>query len=139
MARNSGSLHPITKEIQFSDLGITFTAHPVTKRLPVHRNAEAVKRAVKNLILTRHFERPYEPLFGSNVNNRLFENFDPVEEASLRADIREAISNYEPRAIVESVDVNANFDHNELYINIRFRVLNQVAPTELQVVVQRTR
>ncbi len=139
MARSSGSVNPITNEVQFSDLGVSFTAHPVTKKLPVFKNAEAVKKAVKNLILTSRFERPYEPLFGCNIYDRLFENFDPIEEANLKKDIEQAIKNYEPRAILEDVIVRANYDQNELYITIRFRVVNQVEPVDLQVVIQRTR
>lgn len=139
MARASGAVNPITNEVAFSDLGVTMTAHPVNKRPPVFKNEEAVKRAIKNLILTSRFERPYEPLYGCNIYNRLFENFDPIEEATLKADIEEAISNYEPRAIVEDTIVRANFDQNELYVTIRFRVVNQAEPTELEVVIQRTR
>lgn len=139
MARPTGALNPITNDVVFSDLGVTMTAHPVNKKLPVFKNEEAVKRAIKNLILTSRFERPYEPLFGCNIYDRLFENFDPIEEATLKADIEEAISNYEPRAIVEDTIVRANFDQNELYVTIRFRVVNQAEPTELEVVIQRIR
>jgi len=139
MARPTGALNPITNDVVFSDLGVTMTAHPVNKKLPVFKNEEAVKRAIKNLILTSRFERPYEPLFGCNIYDRLFENFDPIEEASLKADIEEAISNYEPRAIVEDTIVRANFDQNELNVTIRFRVVNQPEPTELEVVIQRIR
>ena len=139
MARASGAINPITNEVAFSDLGVTMTAHPVNKKPPVFKNEEAVKRAIKNLILTSRFERPYEPLYGCNIYDRLFENFDPIEEATLKADIEEAISNYEPRAIVEDTIVRANFDQNELYVTIRFRVVNQAEPTELEVVIQRIR
>lgn len=139
MARASGAVNPITNEVAFSDLGVTMTAHPVNKKPPVFKNEEAVKRAIKNLILTSRFERPYEPLYGCNIYDRLFENFDPIEEATLKADIEEAISNYEPRAIVEDTIVRANFDQNELYVTIRFRVVNQAEPTELEVVIQRIR
>ena len=79
----SGSVNPITNELQFSDLSITFTPHPVTGKPVVKKNAEAVKNALKNLIYTNRFERPYEPAFGSDIRNRLFENFDPVEAVNL--------------------------------------------------------
>ena len=79
MARAAGAVNPITNEVAFSDLGVTMTAHPVNKKPPVFKNEEAVKRAIKNLILTSRFERPYEPLYGCNIYNRLFENFDPIE------------------------------------------------------------
>ena len=139
MARSFGSVNPITNDVVFSDLGLSLTAHPITKKLPVYKNAEAVKRAIKNVILTSRFERPYEPLYGCNVYDQLFELFDPIAEANLKADIQEAIENYEPRAIVQEINVRANNDGNELNVTVHFRVINQAEPTELQVVIQRTR
>ena len=55
------------KNVVYSDLDIDFKVHPITGKLKVLKNAEAVKRALKNLILTKKFERPYEPLYGTNV------------------------------------------------------------------------
>jgi phage baseplate assembly protein W len=138
MAR-SGAKDPITNEIRYSDLGVTMTAHPVTKKPPVYKNAEAVKRAVRNLVLTNQGERPYEPLYGCSVLDRLFENFDPIEELDLKKDIELAIKNYEPRALVEEVIVIADHDNNELRINIRFSVINMLEPIDLQINVQRIR
>lgn len=138
MAR-SGAKDPITREVRYSDLGVTMTAHPVTKKPPVYKNAEAVKRAIRNLILTNQGERPYDPLFGCSVLDRLFENFDPIEELNLKKDIELAIKNYEPRALVRNVDVVADMDSNELRIGIEFAVLNQLEPVQLQINVQRIR
>ena len=99
---SSGSINPISKEVSFSDLSVSMTPHPVTGNLTVKKNAEAVVSAIKNLILTNRFERPYDPLYGSDVRNRLFENFDSIERVNIERDILTAIQNYEPRARVRS-------------------------------------
>lgn len=136
----SGALNPILKEVVFSDVNVSFTPHPVTGKLPVLKNADAVKRAVRNLILTNFGERPYEPLYGGNVRAMLFENTDdPLLQDQLRRQIEGAIKNYEKRAKVESVVVDVKPDSNALAIKIRFMVFNERFPVDLEVAIERVR
>ncbi len=62
--------------IFYKDFDLSFRKHPVTKKLIIKKNDEAVKQALKNLILTNLFERPFRPLFGSDITKTLFENMD---------------------------------------------------------------
>lgn len=136
----SGSLNPLLKEIVFSDVNVTFTPHPVTGKLPILKNADAVKRAVRNLILTNFGERQYDPLYGGNVRALLFENTDdPLLDTIIQSRIEAAINNYEPRAKVESVKVDLNPDSNALAIKIRFMIVNQRFPVDLEVAIERVR
>ena len=136
----SGAQNPLLREIVFSDVSVTFTAHPVTGKLPVLKNADAVKRAVRNLILTNFGERPYDPLYGGNVRALLFENTDdPLLDTIIQSRIEAAISNYEPRAKVESVKVDLKPDSNALAIRIRFMIVNQRFPVDLEVAIERVR
>lgn len=136
----SGSLNPILKEVVFSDVNVSFTPHPVTGKLPVLRNADAVKRAVRNLILTNYGERPYEPLYGGNVRALLFENTDdPLLESLIRTRIEAAIENFEPRAKVDRVIVDLKPDSNALVIRIRFTIINERFPVDLEVAIERVR
>ena len=136
----SGSLNPLLKEIVFSDVNVTFTPHPVTGKLPVLKNADAVKRAVRNLIITNFGERQYDPLYGGNVRALLFENTDdPLLDTIIQSRIEAAINNYEPRAKVESVKVDLNPDSNALAIKIRFMIVNQRFPVDLEVAIERVR
>lgn len=137
---DNGAAHPLLRDVVFSDVSVTFTPHPVTGRLPVLKNADAVKRAVRNLILTNYYERPYEPLFGGNIRAQLFENADdPVLETLLQEQIETAIKNFEPRATVSSVDVTVNPDSNSIFISIKFMIVNQRFPVELDVAIERVR
>ena len=136
----SGSLNPLLKEVVFSDANVTFTPHPVTGKLPVLKNADAVKRAVRNLILTNFGERQYDPLYGGNIRAMLFENADdPLLQDQLKRQIEGAIKNYEKRARVESVEVDARPDSNLLAIRIRFMIVNQRFPVDLEVAIERVR
>ena len=131
--------NPLTNELQFSDLGITFTPHPVTGKPVVKKNAQAVIGALKNLIFTNRFERPYEPTFGSDIRNRLFENFDVIEQVNIEEDIKTAIQNFEPRAKVSDVKVIASPNSNSVRVNITFFVVNSVQPLTVGLQVERTR
>jgi phage baseplate assembly protein W len=97
------------------------------------KDDEAVKQAVKNLILTNHYERPFRPEFGGNVRARLFDLFTTFTQADFENLILNAIQNYEPRAIVDnsSVSVRENPDRNSMLITIRFR--NAITLNDLQL------
>ena len=135
----SGSINPLRKEVQFSDLGITMTAHPITGTVAVKKNADAVIGALKNLILSNRFERPYDPLFGADIRSRLFENFDPIEQVNIEEDIKTAIKNFEPRARVNEVTVVASPNSNRVQISINFFVANQARPITIGLEIERTR
>ena len=136
----SGALNPLLKEVVFSDVNVSFTPHPVTGKLPVLKNADAVKRAVRNLILTNFGERPYEPLYGGNVRAMLFENTDdPLLQDQLRRQIEGAIKNYEKRAKVDRVVIDVKPDSNALVIKIRFMIFNERFPVDLEVAIERVR
>ena len=136
----SGSQNPLLREIVFSDVNVTFTPHPVTGKLPVLKNADAVKRAVRNLILTNFGERPYDPLYGGNVRALLFENTDdPILRDKITRDITLAIKQYETRAEVIQVDVTVRPDSNALVIKIQFQIVNQRFPVDLEVAIERVR
>ena len=135
----SGARNPISNELIFSDINVTLTPHPVTGKVGVLRNEEAVKRALRNLILTNQYERPYEPLFGGNILALLFENADPFIEYRAKKQIETAIKNFERRVEVSDITVESDPDTNELLINIVFFVQNQKDPVQLNITLERVR
>ena len=129
----------VTKNLVYKDINMSFANHPVTGNLSVLRNNEAVKRAVRNLILTNHYERPYQPEFGGNIRAMLFENITPITEQMVYGNIKRAIENYEPRIEINDIRVNADHDRNGLYVTLVFTVINSIEPVQLDVFVERTR
>lgn len=135
----SGAVNPIARELVYSDLSLTLTPHPVTGKLPILRNEEAVKNAIKNLLLTNRYERPYEPLYGGNIISLLFENGDEFLEYQIKKQIEIALSNFEPRVVVRNISVLLIEDRNEVQIDVVFSIINQKDPVELTVILERVR
>tara|TARA_Y100001937_G_scaffold117694_1_gene171245 strand:- start:90 stop:518 length:429 start_codon:yes stop_codon:yes gene_type:complete len=123
----------------YSDLNLNFNKNPATKDVAKLNDVEAVKRAVRNLILTNRFERPFHPEIGSDVRSLLFENMTPVVEVLLKDRIKETIDVYEPRADVTDIIVSGDSDRNEYRVQIEFRVLNVPNPIVVTEFLQRLR
>ena len=130
---------PVRNEVQYRDFDITFRANPITGQLNILKNNAAVKRALRNLILTDKFERPFRPSFGSTVKQSLFENIDSLTESNVKDAIARAIRDHEPRVELLEVRVNATPENNSLQVTIYFRVQNQAEPDELSLVLERIR
>jgi len=114
----------------YKDLNLNFTANPVTKDVTTVTDVIAVKRSVRNLLLTNHYDRPFHPEIGSNIPYLLFENFGPVTGNQISRAIEEVITNFEPRAIVENVECFPLPNTNTYDIRVYFYVENM--PAELQ-------
>ena len=123
----------------FSDLNLNFTRNPATGDVARLTDIEAVKRSVRNLILTNQFERPFHPEIGSSVRALLFENVTPLNAILLEDRIREVIINFEERALITSVRVIDDADRNGYRVIINFQVLNSVENVSIQEFLQRLR
>jgi|SRR5210317_794264 len=130
---------PQISETVFNDIPLSFNAHPVTGNVKLLTNADAIKQSVKNIVLTNFYERPYNPFFGGDVTSQLFENMTPITEYNVSKNIRQALKNYEPRAIVDDVIVNSNEDLNSLNVTIIFRLRNSSEPIAVNVLLERVR
>tara|TARA_R110000868_G_scaffold297418_1_gene557747 strand:- start:258 stop:704 length:447 start_codon:yes stop_codon:yes gene_type:complete len=107
----------------FRDIDLSFTAKP-NGELYVKRDAAAVQQALKNLILTNHFEKPFQPFFGGNIRSLLFELADADIEDDIRENIIESIEIYEPRVQVQNIDVNSNPEGNSIAVTIEYQLVN---------------
>jgi len=129
----------VTKQLVYKDINMSFANHPVTGNLSVLRNNDAVKRAVRNLILTNFYERPYNAEFGGNIRAMLFENITPITESQIYGNIKRAIENFEPRVEINDIRVQSDPDRNGVDVTIVFTVINSIEPVQLDVFVERTR
>ena len=106
----------------YTDLNLNFAKNPATKDVTRLKDVEAVKRSVRNLILTNRFERPLHPEIGANVRALLFENMTPVTEQLLTERIADTLRVYEPRAVLNDVVVSGSLDTNTYTATIKFYV-----------------
>ena len=127
------------KQEIFSDLDLSFIAHPITGNVGRKTNRESVRQSVKSLILTDYFERPFKSDIGCSIRYFLFELFTPPVKQQMERAIKEVIKNYEPRADVFEVLVEERPDLNALTVSVAFMILNDPDPVILDVILERVR
>jgi len=123
----------------YSDLNLNFTKNPATNDVARLTDIEAVKRAVRNLVLTNQFERPFHPEIGSSVRDLLFETITPLNAVLLEDRIREVIVNFEPRAELEGIQVFDEMDKNQYRVIINFKVRGSSEGATITEFLQRLR
>ena len=114
---------------QYTDLDLFFSKKATSKDISKVTDVQAVKRSIRNLVLTNHYEKPFHPEIGSGVRDMLFELMTPLTAHILTRKIEDVIENFEPRARLISVRAQPNLDRNEYECTIEFYVVN--TPTEL--------
>lgn len=124
----------------FRDISMTFQRHPLNDDLIALKNEQAIARSVRNIVFTTPGEKFFDEDFGSKINEALFENIDPISANVIQQEIRQSITNYEPRVNLRGVKVNPNYDNNEFNVTIVYEIIGaDVPPQELQFVLQQTR
>ena len=114
---------------QYTDLDLFFNKKATSKDISKVTDIQAVKRSVRNLILTNHYEKPFHPEIGSGVRGMLFELMTPITAQILTKKIEDVIENFEPRARLISVRAIPDLDRNSYECRIEFYIVNM--PTEL--------
>ena len=114
----------------FKDLSMTFQANPLNNDLIGLKNANAIARSVRNIVMTIPGEKPFNENFGSRVSALLFENVDNITATAISDEIRESITNYEPRVSLTSVVVNPDFDNNSFDAVVTYNIIGAEAPPQ---------
>lgn len=123
----------------YVDIDLSFNPNPFTKDIYLKTDEDAVKTAVKHLILTKNFERPFHPEVGTQVNSLLFENFTPAVKLAMEKTISDTIELYEPRVRLIDVEIQETSDPNEMLINIIFTLKNANNPITITTLLSRVR
>ena len=114
----------------FKDINLSFKRHPVTNDVVTIRDEDAIKRSVKNIIFTILGEKPFVPLFGSVINQSLFDLNTNLNEIRISDEIKQSLLNYEPRIDNTEVTVSVYPDSNELNCIIQYDIVGIPAPTQ---------
>lgn len=123
---------------KFVDLDFAFARHPVTGDITKKVNEAAIVNAVKNLVLTKKYDRPFHPELSSQVHDMLFEQLTPSTVDTLKRTIYYVIQNFEPRVEVLLIDVEDSSDYSEIKVTIVFRLIGAVDTIKTQFYLQRT-
>ena len=123
----------------YRDLDLDFQTNSATKDIQKLSDVESVKRSVRNLINTNHYERPFHPELGSNLRAMLFENITPQMTHALSKQIDILIENFEPRARLVQINVQPFIERNGYRAQISFFVINSPERVEVETFLERLR
>ena len=123
----------------YKDLNLDFQQNSATKDIQKITDVDAVKRSVRNLINTNHYEKPFRPEIGSNLRAMLFENITPQINHAISKQIDLLIRNYEPRCRLVQLNVQPDVDRNGYRASISFYVVNTPERVEVETFLERLR
>ena len=123
----------------YKDLNLDFQQNTATKDIQKITDVDAVKRSVRNLINTNHYEKPFRPEVGSNLRAMLFEMISPQMNHAISKEIDLMIANYEPRCRLVEVSSNPAIDKNAYEVTISFYVVNHPEPVIVESFLERLR
>lgn len=123
----------------YCDLDLTFSPHPITGDVPMLFGEEAIKRSVRNLILTNFWERPFRSYIGSNTQKHFFENITPLTANLIKDAVEETINNFEQRVTLIDTIVEVSPDRNALLVGLKYRINNRLEPIIQTVIITRIR
>jgi len=115
---------------EFKDVNLSFKRHPVTNDVVTIRNEDAIKRSVRNIIFTIIGEKPFQPLFGSVVNQALFDLTTEYDEILIQDEIKSSILKFEPRISNLKVTTTVYPNSNELNCVVQYDIVGLPAPTQ---------
>lgn len=121
----------------FSDLDISFVAHPISGDVAIKKDSDAIKRSVRNIVLTNHYERPFKPSFGANLRRLLFETIGVGMTNKAAKEIAKALTILEPR--ISNVTFDIKNRGNEMNITIYYVIVNTQQQQDLEFTVSRVR
>lgn len=123
----------------YSDIDLDFNPHPVTGDINLLKGVDAVKRSIRNLILTAPYERPFQPGLGSGITQLLFEPVNPMTQHAIEMAVKDVLRAHEKRATIVEVIANVNPDENGYNVTIVFAVDNLSQIAEIDVFLERVR
>jgi|TARA_R100001079_G_C4317813_1_gene97711 phage baseplate assembly protein W len=123
----------------YKDLDLDFGRNTTTNDVNKLTDVEAVKRSVRNLINTSHYDRPFHPEIGSSVRGLLFEPITPLTSLNLQRKVEEVLTNFEPRIRLVQVLSRPDADLNRYSLRISFYVIGTTLPVTVETFLERLR
>lgn len=134
----------VTRRPDYSDIDLDFIPHPTTRDVVKKTGIDAIKRSVRNLVLTNFYDRKFQSYIGSNAQALLFENINPLTAAFLKDAIEEVIVKFEPRIRLledetRGILVTVDPDNNAYSVRISFIIVNRGEPASIDLFLERIR
>lgn len=124
----------------FKDVSLSFKSHPITNDILTLTNVTSINRSLRNLVLTLNGERPFNSLLGTQLSASLFEILDTRITSSIESEIKNVISNFEPRIEINTINVTPDFDQDLYDVLVDYNVIGATIPSQqLNFVLQTVR
>lgn len=129
----------VAKKKGWSDLDLSLKLHPIRKDIVPLRDEKAVRNAVKNLVLTNFYERPFQNATGANLRGLLFEPADEITKLALKESIKRVLQDHEPRVKCKGVFIQDMDNENAYHIQVKFLIKEYDSNENVEIVLRRLR
>ena len=127
------------QEILYADLDLNLTPHPVTGDVVVKTGAGAITQALKTVVQTNFFERPFHSDVGADLRAQMFELFSPIVAKAIERNVRRCVDNDEKRAQLLKLVVDERRAQNGVRVQITYQPLHLVTPVTVDLFLKRVR
>jgi phage baseplate assembly protein W len=124
----------------FKDISMSFQVNPLSNDLIALKNENAIARSVRNIVFTVPGEKMFNPDFGTNINDSLFELLDDTSATVIKDQIEYSLTTFEPRISLIDVIVVPDFDNNGFDVEISYSIVGaDIDPQQISFILQATR
>jgi phage baseplate assembly protein W len=127
------------KIVNYRDLDLNFNRHPLTNDVTQLTESESVKRALRNVLSFKRYEKPFHPEINSGIYDSLFENVSSLQLDAMKTAVQLLVKKYEPRVILYDVVILPNLDGNSFSVTLTYSIINIQTPVSFTFNVQRNR
>lgn len=122
---------------EYKDLDLRLKTHPNHGDIVPVRDVAAVRNSIKNILNTRPGERPFNPNFGTNLHELLFEPNDSITRYMIEKTIRQSLEEFEPRFRLIEINISDDPDNNAYNIFLNGIIVNTQREIELNLLIKR--
>ena len=137
--RNTTSSKVVSKKNPWRDLDLNLVPHPIRGDIVPLRDDNAIKQAVRNLLVSNFFDRPFQAELGANLKGLLFEPADYITRIDIKDGIQNVLIKYEPRIQLLGINVEDLSDQNAYRILVVFRIKEYDTEESVEIVLRRLR
>ena len=127
------------KDKTFVDISLSFIPNPLNGDLTTIKDERAINNSIKNLILTRPNEVPFQRDIGSNVTALLFEFNDGSTADLIEQEIVRTIKFSEPRVEIQEVKVENDPDTYKFLATVKYKIVGRETIFTVQQILTPTR
>ena len=135
MARIIDSKFPIDLQPSRA-VGFGFPLNGDAVFVPTYFTREQIKANMVNYLLTNKGERVFNPNFGADLRNLLFENILDITTNDLSATIQNEISEFFPNVEIKEIEFNNQPDNNIVNFTLIYQIENFGIEDSINILLQ---